>query len=245
MAFIWDNAATIKQPRIHLFSYGQSGAGKTVQAASFPEPMIVSPSNENGVVSLMGRDIPFKRITGSKDLLEVISGLEAIQSKSPDDLPGQTFIFDAISHYAELVVEEIAATRKGGMDMQGWGQLGSHFRTVQQRLRNLDLHVVYTALADVLTSDTGGVIGGRPRLSGATREMLPSACDITLYMDVRDSVQATDRGAGAIYRAYTRPKGGYPARTRFSTIPAELQLGLGVGQTLWEQIAPHMAGVKT
>ena len=243
MAMQWDNAKTISQPRIHVFLYGASGAGKTEQAASFPEPMLVSPANENGVLTLMGRDIPFKRITGSKDLLDVIEGLEVIQRKNPDDLPGQTFIFDSISHYAELVVEEIAKTRKGGMDMQGWGELGSHFRVVQQRLRNLDLHVVYTALADVLTSDTGGVIGGKPRLSGSTGTMLPSACDITAFMDVRDSVQAQER-TGAMYRIYTRPKGGYSARTRFPGVPAEILLGTAPGTRLWDHLAPHVSGAK-
>lgn len=237
--FSWDNAAEITQPRLHVFLYGGTGAGKTISAASFPEPIILSPANENGVLSLMGRQIPFKRISGSKDILEAIDWLEATQAKDPNDLPGQTLVWDSISHYAELVIEEISSTRKGGMDMQGWGQLATHFRSVQQRLRNLDLHVVFTSLAEVLVNDTGGVIGGRPKLSGGAKEMLPSACDIVAYMDVRDSAR---QGAQPVYRCYTRPKSGYVARTRFPAIPSEMTIGLEPGQTLWDQIRPFVGG---
>lgn len=235
----FDNAAQIRQPRFHAFLYGAPGTGKTVAASSFPEPIIASPANENGVLSLMGRDVLFKRIANGTDMLALITHLEQIQAKEgPDGLPGQTLVLDSLSHYADLVVEEIAAGRKGGMDQQGWGALAGHFRLLQTRLRNLDLHVVFTSLAETLTNDTGAAIGGRPRLAGSARDMLPSACDLILYLDVRDSVGQ----AAPIHRAYSRPKAGYMARTRFPSIPGEMTLGLTPGSTLWDQLRPHVGG---
>lgn len=235
----FDNAAQLRQPRFHTFLYGASGAGKTVAAASFPEPIIASPANENGVLSLMGRDVLFKRISSGTDMLALVTHLEQIQAKEgPDGLPGQTLVLDSLSHYADLVVEEIATGRKGGMDQQGWGALATHFRLLQQRLRNLDLHVIYTSLAETLTNDTGAAIGGRPRLMGSARDMLPSACDLILYLDVRDSVGQ----AAPIHRAYSRPKAGYMARSRFNTLPGEMTLGTSPGSTLWDQLRPHVGG---
>jgi hypothetical protein len=235
----FDNTSQLHQPRVHAFLYGAPGAGKTVAAASFPEPIIASPANENGVLSLMGQDVLFKRVSSGTDMLALVTHLEQIQGKDgPDALPGQTLVLDSLSHYADLVVEEIAAGRKGGMDQQGWGQLAGHFRLLQTRLRNLDLHVVYTSLAETLTNDTGAAVGGRPRLPGSARDMLPSACDLILYLDVRDSVGQ----AAPIHRAYSRPKAGYMARSRFNTLPGEMTLGLAQGSRLWDQLRTHVGG---
>jgi hypothetical protein len=210
---------------------------RAVSEAGYLHP---PPIQEQAIpVVLMGRDVLFKRITSGTDMLTLVTHLEQIQAKEgPDGLPGQTLVLDSLSHYADLVIEEIAAGRKNGMDQQGWGALATHFRLLQQRLRNLDLHVIYTSLAETLTNDTGAAIGGRPRLTGAARDMLPSACDLILYLDVRDSVGQ----AAPIHRAYSRPKAGYIARSRFPTLPGEMTLGTTPGATLWDQLRPHVGG---
>jgi len=236
---MFKNAKDIKQPRIHVFLYGASGTGKTRQAATFPEPVVISPANENGILTLMGLDVPYVSVKGPEDVDAAISYLEQTQAtKGPEALPGSTLVVDSLSHYADLVVESIASMRKGALDQQGWGQVASHFRTLHQRLRNLDMHVVFTSLAETLTNEAGVTIGGRPRLVGSARDLLPSSCDIIAYLEVRDSVTAKTPA----YRCYTRPKGGYQARSRFASVPAELTLGLEPGTTLWDQLSPHVAG---
>lgn len=226
------NTKELDVPRLVTFIYGAPGSGKTRQAATFPSPVVLSPANEGGIVTLRGLDVPYFTLTGRSSLEQVLAHLERIQAREgADALPGETLVFDAVSHYAELVVEEIAQSRKAGMDQQGWGQLAAHFRAVHQRLRRLDMHIVYTALAEPIVSEGGGVIGQRPRLPGSARELVPSACDLLLYADARES---TTRDG--IYKVFSRPYLGAIARSRFAALPAEMVVGVDDSTTLWSYV---------
>lgn len=229
---MFESTNDIQQPRLAVFLYGPPGAGKTRQAATFPAPVVLSPSNENGVLTLRGMDVQYRRLTTPDDLDAAVSYLERVQAKDgPDALPGETLVIDAVSHYSELLIEHIAKSRKAGMDQQGWGLVAAHFRALHQRLRRLDMHIVYTALSEPLLSEGGGVIGQRPRLGGSARDLIPSACDLLLYMEAREST--TREG---VYKAYSRPRAGAIARTRLSALPPEMDLGVDEATSLWAHI---------
>jgi len=203
------NARDIVQPRFTVFIYGSSGSGKTWAAGGFPEPLFLVPKSENSILTLRGQDVLYEMIESSKQVLAIIDELLAIQHKDPNKLPGQTLVMESLSHYADMLIEEISASRKGQMDQQGWGVLASHFRTLHQKLSQLDMNVVYTALAESPNPETQAP--GRPLIQGRAREILPSACDVVGFADTR----------GSRYSIWTTPTRGYSARTRLP-LPNEI-----------------------
>jgi hypothetical protein len=231
---MFETTKTLRPSWLHVCIYGSTGTGKTQQAGHFPEPIFLMPKgDEGGILTLAGMDASYKVITSMADMLRTLDHLEGIQQKQgADKLPGQTLVLDSLSHYSDMCVEEIAQKR-GGMDQQGWGQIATHFRSVQQQARRLSMHVVYCALADNTHDDTGKASGGRPLLQGRVKEMLPSACDIVTYLQARD-------GKPTIYRSHLKPFQGYYARSRFRQLPAEVILGADYNQSLWAQMEPHL-----
>lgn len=219
---------------LHVCSYGPTGTGKTQQGGHYPEPIFLMPKgDEGGILTLSGMDAQFKVIANMSDMLKTLDHLEGIQQKQgADALPGQTLVLDSLSHYSDMCVEEIALKR-GGMDQQGWGQLATHFRSVQQQARRLAMHVVYNALADNTSDGEGRPSGGRPLLQGRVKEMLPSACDIVTYFQARE-------GKPTIYRAHMKPFQGFYARSRFKQLPAEFVLGAEAHNSLWAQMHPYL-----
>ena len=55
------------------------------------------------------------------------------------------------------------------MDQQKWGKLASAMRNIQSRLRNLDVHAVFTSLAKVDQDAAGNAVGSPIRISSASR----------------------------------------------------------------------------
>ncbi len=98
------------------------------------------------------------------------------------------------------------------MDQRKWGEASAHFRNIHARLCNMDVHVVYTALAKVDKNDAGVVIAG-PMISGAAAIKLPSSCEVVGYCEAGKNSQ------GTVYKTHFKKHGFFPARTRFNAMP--------------------------
>jgi hypothetical protein len=206
----FENAQDIVQPWFTTFLYGPTGSGKTYCAGGFPMPLFIVPRSENSILTMRGQDVIYKKIDSTKEALGVIDHLLSVQHKDgPKALPCETVVMESLSHYTDMLVEEISASRKGQMDQQGWGQVAAHFRAMHQKLTQLECHIIYTALADHPNAESG--TPGRPLIQGRAREILPSACDVVAFADVR----------GAKYSVYTVPTRNYYARTRLQ-LPSEV-----------------------
>lgn len=198
-------------------------SGKTMAAASFPRPLFLVPANENSIVTLLGMDIPYIEITGQHGPINKGRGgmeaalalIENEYKRDPDNFPYDTLVVESLTHYQDLVQEELTENNAQQMDQRKWGLMASHFRNIQMRLRNLEVHVVFTALDHVRENDAGLLTGG-PMLAGQTAGKLPSACDIVGYLEA----PANKKGK---YTAYFRRRSHYFARSRFRDLPATIE----------------------
>ncbi len=219
------NTVNLTQPWSHWFFYGASGSGKTEAAASFPRPIFIVPHNEQSVVTLRGKNYPYFEVvdmdhtkfdpkTGRGSMMHIIKHLEAMYNKYLEDFPFDTVVCEATSHYCDLVQEQITNGSTKIMAQNDWGTLSSHMRTVQTRLRRLQMHSVFTAL-DITDADNDGKpIGGGPMLPGKLSEKLPSSCDVTGYCEV---INGKD---GPVHRIHFRKYKHFDARSRFRRLPA-------------------------
>lgn len=215
-------------PWLHFFLYGDTGSSKTTIASTFPRPLFLVPQMEKSEVTLAGQDHKYIEILGRYDpiirnaegvsqagLDAVVAMIERDYRANPNTFPFDTIVFESISHYVEMLQEEITEGNKKQMDPQKWGIVAMHFRNIQKRLRALDLHVIYTALADT-NQDSAGTVRGGPALPGKTRTLLPSACDIVAYCEAT-------RGKEPKYRVHFRGYDVFMGRSRIKGIPHTIE----------------------
>lgn len=221
MTLNFKNAKDLDGIWMHWFLYGDTGSGKTTAAATFPNPVFILPKNEGSIATLRGLDVPYYEVVdlnskverGVGGMTQIIKELEDTYFTDPDAFPFDTIVIESISHYADLVVEDLTNGGQTMMDQQKWGKLQAHMRNLQSRLRNLDVHVVFTALAKIDKNDDKVVIG-EPLIQGQTAKKLPSSCDVIGYCE---EVSAKNMQK---WRVHFRRTGPYVARTRFKGLPA-------------------------
>lgn len=209
-------------------------SGKTTIAATFPRPIFLVPKNESSMVTLNGRDFPYVLIvdrsspfmpgrgdtpteSGMDAALTVLEdNFEAsLKQNRPELFPYDTIVVEALTHYCDLVQDELTEGSTLPMDMPRWGKLASHLRNVHTRLRNMDLHVVFTALANV-SKDTKE---GGPQIPGSMAEKLPSACDVIAYIEVTDMGKDKPQK----HTMHLRQRKQFFARSRFPQLPAAIE----------------------
>lgn len=222
------NAAEIEAPWTAWFFYGDSGSGKTHSVSTFPKPLVIVPKNEGSILTLRGLSIDFAEVGNRADMLGLLHQLEtryrrmcAMPLDAPQDeldaaFPYHTIAVESLSHYCELLIEDLSQRGSLKMDYGKWGELGSHIRSIHSRLRSMDVHIVYTSLAKV--DDNGR---GQPMMVGKTAMMTPSACD---YLGYCEAIPGRVAGAPPNYRVHFAQFGPWPARARQS--PALRQRGV-------------------
>jgi AAA domain-containing protein len=216
------NAEQLDTVWTHWFFYGDTGSGKTEIAHTFPRPLFLAPSNEGSIVTLRGRNQPYIEITGmskaplregSGSMDHALDAIERLYRADPTNFPYDTIVVESLSHYGDLVIDELTNGGKGQMSQNLWGTFGSHIKGIQTRLRTMDVHVVFNALAkiDVVEKGEGTQrqVFGSPYIQGQSAEKLPSACDVYGYVELY----------GDQHRVHFKKYQHFPARTRFSRMP--------------------------
>lgn len=248
------NTDEIQTPRTAWFFYGATGSGKTTALATFPRPLLLVPANEGSELSLRAQRIPFvkvgKDLSGKvipvrQHLNSILTDLEARHARmqaalrAGDELaadrefPWETIGVESLTHLGDMLVEDVSNYGLKKMDQQGWGLISTFLRTVHSRLRNMDVHVVYTSLAKLSESDGSATTGG-PALIGSMAEKLPSACDVIAYMEEIPQPAPNP----PIYRTFLRKYKWWQARSRFASLPPYIDafnfnaLGEQLGLTL-------------
>lgn len=219
------NAKDIETPYTRWFFYGATGAGKTTCASTFPKPFFILPKNENSILTVQGRDIDYTLVSSRQDMHAVLAHLTAQHAKmltlyaqkqdeaAEQAFPWQTIVIENLSHYCELLVEDISRGGQQRMDQQGWGMLSNHLRNVHATLCDMDVHTVYTSLDTV---DDNGL--GRPMMTGKNAIIMPSSCDVIAHCEA--VVKGKDKDP--VYRVHFRKNGRFPARSRFTDFPASV-----------------------
>lgn len=220
------NAQDMDDQWHHWFFYGPTGSGKTTLAATFPRPVFILPKNEGSIVTLRGMDIPYYEVVdmdktplrdGVGSMCHILDTMERAYHKDPESFPFDTIVIESVSHYSDLVIEQLTNGGKLHMDQPKWGILTAHLRNIQSRLRNMDVNVVFTALDAVKEQDDGSVTGG-PLIQGASAKKLPSSCDAIGYCEEKGGGNNTPPK----YRVHFRRKGAFAARTRLKGIPPKI-----------------------
>lgn len=135
--------------------------------------------------------------------------------------PWQTIVLESLTHLGDLLVDDVSDYGRKKMDQQQWGVISTFLRTIHSRVRNLDVHMVYTALAKAQVGEKGEVISGGPNIIGSLAEKLPSACDVVAYLE---ELPGSGRDASgklnpSTYRVFLRKYRWWLARTRFGDFP--------------------------
>lgn len=147
--------------------YGASGTGKTMMAATAPDPFFISA--EKGMLSLHGKDIPYAEVTSLKDINEAYK--YAIESKH------KTIVIDSISEVAETALQEhkktlVSESSTGKIDArQAYGRVAESMTAFIRNLRDIEgKNVIFIAKEKRIEDDESGVVTFEPYLPG---KMLP------------------------------------------------------------------------
>jgi hypothetical protein len=202
------------------------------------------PRNEQSIMTLRGREIPYIEVGTPDEMNEAVSMLETqaalsarllAQGKNDEAwaaFPWQTVAVESLSHYTDMIIEALTGTsggwQQGKMDQQKWGHLSSHLRSLHTRLRALPIHIVYTALDEVKADENTKVVTGGALMSGGMKTKLPSACDAIGYCEVVN-------GIGRVH--FQRFKQ-FHARVR---VPPGVQFPAHVDDFSWAKVA-HFFG---
>jgi len=231
-----DDAAVM--PWLKVFLYGATGAGKTLQASMFPEPLMLFPAVEGSITTVRGQDVPYKAISSSKDMIDVLRYLNDVQTRQgAEKLPASTLVLESMSHYCDMIAGEEAAKRPRGMDQQGWGAVKTHFQLITGLLANLQMHVIYTSLAAEPALEENRQ--GGPLISGASKTLVPATCDAIIFME--------QSGTPPKHTAHLTTWRNYMARHRFRSLnlPDSMIIGNDPNtNSLWCQLCAYLAPKK-
>lgn len=146
-----------------ILTYGESGAGKTTLIATLPKPLIIS--NEGGLLSIKGIDLPYIEIKSMADLTEVYTWLKS----SEDAQKYESIAIDSLSELSEICLAEMKAELINGKPKDGrmaYGDMAEKMRKVIRAFRDLPKHIYMSAKLDKATDEQGRILYS-PKLEGA------------------------------------------------------------------------------
>lgn len=230
------NARELTVPYSHWWIYGSTGAGKTTAAATFPVPLFLVPQNEQSITTLAGMDVDYITINGL-DGGQIVKGLGSMKAaiteivrlynqalpllNSEDEekqlrgeklFPWQTVVCESMTHYIDMALLDIQKKIRPGDNFAQWRLLGEHLNWIQVSLRSIDVHVVFTSLAEISKTDTQ-VLKGQPLVQSKARDKMPSACDVIAYMEHKGNKRLV----------HLEKSGPWDARSRFPQLPKHIE----------------------
>jgi hypothetical protein len=124
---------------------GGPGAGKTRMSSYWNRPIYAD--CESGRASIADRNVAYVSVKGSKDMLDFLAYLKALESTPKSDRQYQTVVVDTLDGFQRTVKDEwLQRTNSGefkGYD--AWGFLDSKMNMLMTRLLNLDYNVLVLA----------------------------------------------------------------------------------------------------
>jgi len=174
-----------KIQRVTALSYGQSRAGKTRFAGSWPRPLFLSDATESGWTTLsnMDRNALFEverspivwSIEKASDMMQGVHDAEALVKRGEV----HTVVVDSLTFYADLFFNTLDAAGGNRADgRQLYQKLGQHLKNLREQIHLLGCNVVWLALEKPPGEDTP--IGG-PMLSGQNAAKFAAGCDYVFY----------------------------------------------------------------
>lgn len=224
------------------FFYGDSGSAKTTLASSFPRPIFIVPNTENSIETLRGFEFPYFTCTSAKtaesdplvngagSMDAIVSHLEMVYKSDPNNCPFDTVVSESISHYQDYLIQDLSKEGQLIMDQSKWGLFANRLMAMHVRLKSMEVHVVYTALAKLEKVDDKTLHGG-PLISGAPATKLPAACTTVGYCETY---------AGDTRRVHFKKHMHWHARSRFSKLPAMYKGGIQDFKNFYPNIEKYL-----
>jgi hypothetical protein len=178
-----------RPPYINMLIYGDPGSGKTVLAGSAAAIEEMSPvlvvDVEGGSYSLRAfyPEIDVVRVKTLAELLTVYQEL----AKGTHGY--KTVVLDSLTEIQKMVmgdimrdvIEEDADRDPDVPSIREWGKSGEQMRRIIRRFRDLDMHVIFTALVDEVQDKKGKRVFF-PMLPGKLKKEAAGFMDIVVYM---------------------------------------------------------------
>lgn len=179
-----------KETPITALVHGDSGAGKTYFAASWPRPWFLSVNDEQGwetIRTMTRRNLyePSVRPTvlKLKTIRDLNDGLQEVREAIRKN-DCQTVVIDSISFYCEMFYNGLIAAMQAnqGAQVDTWkvyGMLNDHLRKMRIEFHNLNANVLWLAVTRQPDEATKIAM---PLLKGQQAVLFPAGCKYVWYM---------------------------------------------------------------
>lgn len=231
-----------ENPWIKMVVYGDPGVGKTRLVASSWEVEAMRPilflDIEGGIESFQYR-YPEIKVIRIRDTYNTVGRLVKTAwenfSGVYEEMKGgkyefNTIIIDSLTEAYDLAKRHwlhnvIAVQGKDDRDpdmpaKRDWVKQGALMRRMFRLFRDLDKHVLYTALKADVTTDDGALVNHTPSLPGKLAYEISGFVGELLYMDVvAPSKKEATEGNKGVRRLLTQPINKYLAKDRSDNLP--------------------------
>lgn len=207
---------------------GNPGAGKTLIASTFPNPLYASA--EGGLMSIADRNIPYVKVESSHDLLAVKHAVDQVPSVREELLgfPVDTIVIDTIDEMQRILIRErLEETKKDSMTLPDWGWLGEQMQAIIRGFRNMDLNVVFTCHMKEVQDNDSGRVWFEPGLQGAIGKQISAYVDLALWLRSQTRTKIVDNTTAVVQerQLVTRPDLAHEwVKDRSGKLPAEIDV---------------------
>lgn len=201
---------------VKMLVYGDPGVGKTVFSCSGDRTIFIDV--EGGSLSIQNRikakKVARKRFDTFDEIEEFVRGLREKGSKA------DTLVIDSITELQKKLMDSIVAQHPevkrpygDGLTVGDWGYNTERMRRFIRMARDLDMNVIFTALAMDEKNEMTGAVKTLPKMSSKLSADVCGYVDIVGYLYV-DNVTNEDGESVPIRRMLVQPVGMYYAKDR-------------------------------
>ena len=201
---------------VKMLVYGDPGVGKTVFSCSGDRTIFIDV--EGGSLSIQNRiktkKVARKRFDTFDEIEEFVRGLREKGSKA------DTLVIDSITELQKKLMDSIVAQHPevkrpygDGLTVGDWGYNTERMRRFIRMARDLDMNVIFTALAMDEKNEMTGAVKTLPKMSSKLSADVCGYVDIVGYLYV-DNVTNEDGESVPVRRMLVQPVGMYYAKDR-------------------------------
>lgn len=201
---------------VKMLVYGDPGVGKTVFSCSGDRTIFIDV--EGGSLSIQKRikdkKVVRKRFDTFDEIEEFVRGLREKGSKA------DTLVIDSITELQKKLMDSIVAQHPevkrpygDGLTVGDWGYNTERMRRFIRMARDLDMNVIFTALAMDEKNEMTGAVKTLPKMSSKLSADVCGYVDIVGYLYV-DNVTNEDGESVPVRRMLVQPVGMYYAKDR-------------------------------